>query len=133
MNRAADDAEVIAKRISELKAESLRMLNCICRNSDDGSAIITSECPVHGIPKFVDPSMAFTADLGPSMKPIDNRRPEDDWQALKEQWQGCVGLDAEAASRWIAMAMWRAVWEADPRNPDVGCRYQSDASAKQQN
>lgn len=77
--RAADDAETVSRRIAELRQERSDNLNCRCHRADDGSAILSNECPVH---------KAGVAPAGPN--DLLSGLPDDDWERLREECGWCI-------------------------------------------
>lgn len=81
----AEDADTITKRIAELRAERTANLNCLCRRSDDGKILDSSQCPVHR------PGAAPIAAVAPA--PV--RMPEDDWESLRAAVGFVVRVDSD--------------------------------------
>lgn len=75
-SRAADDVEIISKRLAELREEAKRQLSCTCRPSDDGGRVETTGCTIHA-------AVPDDGALGLYWPPTEHL--SDDWETLRQQ------------------------------------------------
>jgi hypothetical protein len=100
--------------IAELRAERTANLNCLCRRSDDGKILDSSQCSVHR------PGAAPVA----AVVPASGHMPEDDWESLR----AAVGFVGEPPRRMCPehpSSTWQD--ESDNRHCTV-CTWVSPAS-----